>query len=73
MRTCVNDNQGKDWLLTIHHSENGQHSLLVFKTPDCSHILRPFRLALDHGLQLLNQTMVQEVEPAPYPYPVVST
>ena len=52
MRTCVHNSQGKEGLLTIQHSENGQHSLLIFKTPACSHILRPFRLAPDHGLQL---------------------
>ena len=55
MRKCIHNGQGKEGLLTIQHLENGHHSLLVFNTPACSHLLSPSRLILDHGLQLLNQ------------------
>ena len=55
MRKCMHNSQGKEGLLTIQHLKNGHHSLLVFNTPACSHILSPSRLILDHGLQLLNQ------------------
>ena len=57
MRKCMHNSQGEEGLLTIIYLENGHHSLLVFNTPACSHILRPSRLVLDHGLQLLNQVI----------------